>query len=207
MPAAARRRTSGRASACAVRGLQRIHRRCQVVASPPKLRHPSSRCVTAVHLFSPSHLIYTLSPHTSRCQTHRHTNTTTPPSAPSCTAQIPATPPSVTPSPRASHAQVATAAAHAAANAGWILPERQTRTRAAYRHGNSCASPCPWAGARSRGQWNWDTERPISSRSASRNSSLLSSGSPGLYPASSPSRSSVPFQIPRILATGGGTGL
>lgn len=54
---------------------------------------------------------------------------------------------------------------------------------------------------------NWDTERPISSRSASRNSSLLSSGSPGLYPASSPSRSSVPFQIPRILATGGDTGL
>lgn len=87
--------------------------------------------------------------HTPRCQIHPHTNTTTPPSAPSYTARAPTTPPNTTPS---RHAQAAIAAAHAAATAGPIRPERQTGTKAACRHGNSCASPCPWAGARSRGQ-------------------------------------------------------
>lgn len=53
---------------------------------------------------------------------------------------------------------------------------------------------------------NLDTEHPTCSPLASLNSSLLSFGWPGLYPASSPSLSSVPFQTPHTLAIGGDTG-
>lgn len=115
----------------------------QVIASSPVLIHAP---------FTATSYSTLLPPRTPQCQPHPHTNTTTPPSAPSYAPRTTTThPQSPTPSV---HAQAAIAAAQEAVNAEQILSERPTgtRTRGAYRHGNSCVSPSPWAGARSLGQ-------------------------------------------------------